>query len=134
MNDPRREKFGSYIRDLANLMDLRDWTLIIIHEDPPNRSNIASVYIPLGQRFCNIYLSTNFLTETPENQRSTIVHELTHCHFDAARKAARLSLSKKQYKIWNITFESGIDATAVAWAKTLPLPEFPDEKKKKKKK
>jgi hypothetical protein len=78
---------------------------------------------------------------SPENQRSTMVHELLHCHF-AAISQHLLDASGNVGKTWihlldqvlKTHLEYGIDAIADALAKSMPLPPKPEKPKKRKKK
>jgi hypothetical protein len=134
MRDERRQKFAPYIRHLADLMYLRDWTFELHDTPPDNARHGACVYVPFGRCYCNVYVNDKFLDFPPAIQRSTLVHELLHCHFEPMRESAMQALSKREYKLWNIAFERGIDQTAMAWAESLPLPEFPNAENQEEKK
>lgn len=121
MLDPRKEVFNPYLRAIADLMGLRDWTVGIDH-DPPDSDHVASIDCRYGRKFAWVKLSEAFLDSEPDRQRQTIVHELTHCHFEPMR---RLLLGLVEDNIWNaidLPFEYGVDGVAEVMAARLPLP------------
>jgi hypothetical protein len=126
MIDPRRASFAPYLRTLADLMGLRDWRAEIHAEEPPESpESRASVECLYGRKYCIVRLGDAFLDSAPADQRQTLVHELTHCHFDAAYSVAAEPLGEAVAGIYRRLFEYGIDALAVAWAPHLPLPPAP---------
>lgn len=131
MIDPRRQKWLSYTRKIADLMGLKDWEIKIGNDGPENTSYEAQCYIPEGRRLFTLYLSDSFLDNTKESQRQTIVHELQHCHSEVFRLSVMKSTTVELWDVLRISFEHSIDDTAVYIAKFLPLPESDDEKKEK---
>lgn len=139
MDRERRLYWGQYARDLADKMELRDWTVNIVNEPPGNENWGASAECRYGRKFVNIRFCNEFDEWKPENQRSTMVHELLHCHFAAVTQHladARGNVGKTWVDLLDHVvkthLEYGIDAVADALAKSLPLP--PTEKPKKRKK
>jgi hypothetical protein len=120
MTDPRKQAFSEYLRDLADRMDLRDWHVEIIDRAPANGRH-SSVWLCYGQRRAQIMLSEEFLASDVEEQRATLVHELLHLHFAPMDELVEGWLSPDQYKGHLLLFEYGIDGSARAWARTLPL-------------
>lgn len=78
MNDPRKQRFAPYVRDLADRMRLKDWSIDIV-ETPSDDGAEASVWFSDYYRQANVRLSEDFLDGEPEVQRATLVHELLHC-------------------------------------------------------
>jgi hypothetical protein len=74
-----------------------------------------------------------FRSQDAEHQRRTIVHELLHCHWDAAWEMVDKDLEKALGAQADILFSVGfdrnaeyaLDATAHALAKHLPLINWP---------
>lgn len=124
-----RAPFIPYFRTLADLMGLKDWTFEVkLNDYPEDTSAYASIYCIEGRKHGIIRLSEDLLTEPREAQRHYCVHELIHALYATAMHAARLSLSADAYRVWMMTFEYAVDATAVAWAPFLPLPDAAAEK------
>lgn len=123
MTDPRRQRFAPYLRLLADLMGLRDWTIELVHESPCEGDALASVVCVYGRRLARICVSDQFLDRSPEGQRYVCAHELVHCHMDAAWMIAIDSLDHAVHAAFRRMAEHGIDSIAEAWSVHLPLPD-----------
>ena len=121
MSDPRKQRFAPYLRDLADRMGLRDWSLTI-GDGPPRSGAEASVYMPYAIRHGKVYLSEEFLDKPADEQRATLAHELLHLHFAAMDGIVRDGLPKDLHSAYDRIWEYAVDAIAEGWAKTLPLP------------
>ena len=128
MDDPRRLKFQPYVRLLADKMRLKDWEVEISSVQPSQDAD-ASIKCVFGRKLAVIRLSDTFLESKPEEQRHTIIHELTHCHYAACNEIAENKLPCDAYGAWQMDWEYGIDATADMLAPFMPLP--PKDKRKK---
>lgn len=132
-----RTYWGKYLRRMADLLDLRDWTFVLMHdliEDEPNdEDNIVGAQVNFidGRRRATVQLGEVFLKRaTRKEQRQMMAHELLHCHFGAAWRHVEndleVFLGKPTFTAFFNSFERnmehGIDATAEALAKHLPLP------------
>lgn len=127
-----RKALGRYVRHVADLMELRDWTVELGREPTPDgiagRCNI--VY---GRKLARIGVASDFRDDDPESQRQTIAHELVHCHLDSAYNMVQNDLEDLLGKPADTVFllgykrqmEYGVDALASAIAKHLPLIEWP---------
>jgi hypothetical protein len=122
MKDPRRAPFALYLRELADLIGLRDWTIRLEDVAPSNPDVTAAISCIYGRRLAHIRLSDSFLDDGPEEQRATCIHELLHCHFDPASEIALESLPEAVQPSFRRMFEYGIDATAYGCAHGFPLP------------
>lgn len=139
MDRDRRRYWGEYARDLADRMELRDWTVNIVNEPPGHDEWGASAECRYGRKFVNIRFCNSFDEWEPDNQRSTLTHELIHCHFagitqylsDARGNVGKTWVSQLESVIVN-QLEYGIDALADALAKSMPLPPTAPKKAKKK--
>jgi hypothetical protein len=131
VNDEQVRYWQAYIRALADLLDLRDWEVILTREWPDSNSAWASNFTYYGQRRCEIRINpTLFFQESAESQRRIITHELLHCHTDGVWEAIRIycngqegaeaSLFERYFKQQG---EWMVDSLATAIAKHLPLPE-----------
>lgn len=133
MSRKRFLELGQYVRDRADNLGLRDWTLELRHVAlDPDDDALACVVTTYGRRFAMITLGYNFATEKPEIQRHTIVHELLHIWFDQVERPVRDGGA-----VWQLigkpaglvlfnevrdAVEHGVDAIAAAIAGGFPLP------------
>ena len=76
----RRQRWQPYVRKLADLMRLRDWRVEIAEDAPSDANAIASCNPIEGRKFAVIRLSESFFTDSRDDQRQTLAHELLHCH------------------------------------------------------
>lgn len=116
MIDPRRRRFGTYIRGVADQIGLRDWTLMVC-DGPPDGEGLAGkavamIDIPAGRRYAAIMLSDTFLDSTPAEQKQTILHELLHCHFQDACLIGETGIPDDLRFAFRLAIEHGIDAIA----------------------
>lgn len=116
-----RSEFLPYVRRLADLMGLKDWTVEIVDEAPSNDAEASTVMV-YGRKLARIRFSAKFLDDTPEGQRETVVHELTHLHLMPMDGVISDLLNEEHYRIYMRFMEYGIDGIAEAWAPHLPLP------------
>jgi hypothetical protein len=115
----RRQRWATYVRQLADLLRLKDWR-IVVNEDLPPEDSLASCNPVPGRKYAAIRLGESFLTDDRAEQRHTLVHELLHCHLgplhrlleahDATPPSVRLAL------------EYTVDGLADAISPLLPLP------------
>lgn len=75
----------SYVDQLREPLRLLDWTVTVSDQAPVNPDHAASVETLYGRQMATICLSRDFLTDDPEEQRQTIVHELLHLHTNRAK-------------------------------------------------
>jgi hypothetical protein len=123
MLDNRKQKWLPYVRKVADLMNLKDWTIVISDHAPDNSDYEASCYIPEGRKYCTIHLSEHFLDNTPNHQRETLVHELQHCHTECLKRCVEKTVGINEWYILQVLMEYCVDDTASYVAKFLPLPE-----------
>lgn len=130
----RREfaALGRYVRWVANEMGLRDWTIEVSHDRAPSDCN-AFVTNTYGRKLATIRFCSDFRTLSPEDQRHTVAHELVHCHLESATNMVlndlEECLGKPADRVFWSSFkrqmEYGVDALAAAYAKHLPLIDWP---------
>jgi hypothetical protein len=121
MRDDERERWATYVRDIADRMGLKDWT-ITVPGAPPEDHDDASTRMSYGRKVARVYLPDSFRHETPEEQRDIIVHELVHPHFAAMDGMAEDWLDSDRYVAFLRMFEYGVDAMAAVIAPHMPLP------------
>jgi hypothetical protein len=116
-----------YIRRLADLMRLRDWTIEL---DPPladDDSRAGHVVVIYGRKLAQIALRP---TQDAAELRHTIVHELVHCHFEPACAMVHTDLEEVLGKAADQVFwhafrrsaEYAVDGLADAIAPLMPYP------------
>lgn len=125
MRDERRQAFSPYVRDIADRLRLRDWTIRVMDDEPEDKDAAASCQCIYGRKLANIRLAGSFLDDEPAEQRHTVVHELLHCHLDDAYWFAygQLPGDGGTREAFVRFFEKGIDGLADAISPLLPLPE-----------
>jgi glyoxylase-like metal-dependent hydrolase (beta-lactamase superfamily II) len=115
------QSWGPYVRCIADLMWLRDWTVTIANT-PPGDGAYAAVECLEGRKQLIVEFSDAFLDElAPSEQRQIVVHELTHAHLDHAAVLAHKAMGD-HYPDFLLALEYGVDGIADAWAGRLPLP------------
>jgi hypothetical protein len=120
--DPRRRAFGPYLRCLADLMGLRDWTVTIDARPTDDRENNAEAATIRGRKQLRVALSEDFLGMPPEEQRATVVHELIHAHGAPMDHMLCGVLDDDARRSYKLLMEYMVDGIADEWAKSLPLP------------
>jgi hypothetical protein len=122
MLDPRKEAFNPYLRALADLVSLRDWTVGIDHRPPDCQEGVAEVHLPYGRKIAWVRLSEEFLDSKPEEQRHTLAHELIHAHCEPMARMLADHLDGPFLDAFRLQYEYAVDAIADALAPHLPLP------------
>lgn len=138
MNKKQRKRIEKYTRWMANELELRDWTICILDDPPEDPEHEASVKITYGRKYAAIRLCPDFFERSLESQRSTICHELIHCHLKGIEwqynnLGGRIAPDLFGAVWAGITdqIEFGVDALADAIAKHLPVPKQVRKKKRK---
>ena len=132
------EKLGDYVRQCADLMGLRDWT-IFTSSDPAEEpddgfddARCATFAGTFGRKGAAVWVNHEWWAgATRDQRRQTIAHELVHAHLHIARSTVAtilggLCTTKKQQETLQALYdqqeEYAVDALADVAAKTLPLP------------
>ncbi len=115
-----RLDFQPYFRAIADLLALKDWTIIVKDESPDDGDANATVNITYGRKRAIIRLSENFLKDDESDQRHTAVHELIHCHLDTHGRLAENAVADT--KPYRLLLEIAVDGLTDAVAPFLPLP------------
>ncbi len=119
---------GPYIRHLANLLGLRDWT-ITFQAEPVVEDKQGQVQCIYGRKQAMIKLAWDASHQDPEKVRHTVVHELLHCHLDPISRVVEnveTNLGEALYGVVRCShrdaIEWAVDGIADAVAPLLPLP------------
>lgn len=70
----------TYVRNRARELGLSDWDIVIEREPCDDDTAFAENATTPGRRYAKIKLCKRFRELTADEQRSTIIHELLHCH------------------------------------------------------
>lgn len=125
------QSWGNYVRCMADLMWLRDWT-ITISNVPPSERAYAAVECLKGRKQAILCLSDWFLDQMTEpEQRQVITHELVHFHLEPAAEIAERAMGD-QWQDFRMMLEYGVDGIADGWSERLPLPSHVKPKRKRK--
>jgi hypothetical protein len=122
----------TYVRQVADALELRDWDFVIRDEPPPDGVG-ARTYIPFGRKRAELLFPLDIRTLPREDVRHRVVHELIHSHLEPAASQIRCDLEDALGKTADIVFWAGykrnaeyaIDALAVAFCKYVPLIDWP---------
>jgi hypothetical protein len=131
-----RKALGKYMRECADLMELRDWHLDLSHDPPAGDDDAYASCEPIeGRRKAVFRFAADFRKQDPETQRMVVAHELVHCHLAMAQLQAEQDtypLGPAASSLFQATFrrnlEYGVDGLAHALAKHLPLIDWPKPK------
>lgn len=124
-----------YVHTLIDAMNLGYWRISLEDEWPPE--NVKETSDAATWHSSDYYRARIYLND-PDGDfvelRSRIVHELTHLLLRDWDKAIESVEEHLNPPVWHLLeqrleheMEQAVDAIAVAWAKTLPLPEPPAE-------
>lgn len=135
MKPKRRRQVGKYLRRLADKLELRDWTVHLMHAEPHNPNHGAAMEATYGQRHVRVWIRSDLFDYSPEEQRQTLVHELVHVHTSAMVAMVRETLPGQMapgaHEVFEREFtrqmEHAVDAMAEAVAHHLPLPPWCDD-------
>ena len=119
-----------YVRVVADVFGLRDWEIIVSTEHC-EEDTLADTETTYGQRLARLRFNEKWQDWSPEDLRSTVVHELIHVHTEPTselladvaavvldEKVASAMMSAVSYSL-----ERAVDQIAVAIAPYFPLPQ-----------
>lgn len=127
------QALSGYIRLIADEIGLRDWSFKLLDEPPDNPDWLADVNCQQGRRFAFIRVRSDFRDSDLSDVRSTICHELVHCHLAPLQHQCDNDLDGLLGRAAAEVFSGGyrrnleyaVDAIAEALAPHLPLIEWP---------
>lgn len=127
MQDADWAVLGTYVREAANTLGLRDWFLLLKHDVPMDEEVLASVDAIYGRKYAVVRVCKEFRELSHDEQRQVIVHELVHCHLATLghmlNKTLRAELGHAGeilVETWRVEFEHAVDAIATEWANLMP--------------
>lgn len=132
MNDDELFFWNNYVRDVADLLGLKDRRITVKRERPEEDDVLACVWTHPTVNHAYIYLSSDFrVLRGLEEQRATIIHELLHIHtamVDAHVRWAVNRLDKNELldalpKLVEEDIEVFVDNLSYVLAPIVPLPE-----------
>jgi hypothetical protein len=137
----KKADLDQYVRGIADLCGLRDWTIRVDTSASPTGDNHlyqqgetgATAAIPHGRKYITITLRDDWMQERPDDLRQTIVHELMHAHSEpmawAFNNLQSVTGGGVLFQTLDCAFDDAhemmVDAVATAWAEALPLPVKP---------
>lgn len=137
MTEAEWKCLGDYARERADDLGLRDWW-VRIEKVSSEEDALASCRVIRGRRLVYIRVCEGFREEKPDEQRSTIIHELLHCHMAAMEwvvSATESALGSSAYAICHEGFtdalEHAVDGIAESIAEKYPLISWPTKPRKK---
>lgn len=122
--------FVDYVRRLADLIELRDWTFIVESATPETEDARAEITCLYGRKIGTLRFADGFRDEHPNVIRLTVTHELVHAHLDGMDSvidggAAEVMMGKPAYEVFyqahKLALEYACDALADALAPGLPF-------------
>lgn len=128
MNDETHAYWLTYIRQLADLLSLRDWDVELSRGEPQSSTADAEIRTFYGQRGAAISLPVKFFAQVPERQRHFVTHELMHCHVEDVSECMRLYINNNGHmddliaQVYRREEEVLVDTLARVVAPFLPLP------------
>lgn len=78
----------AYLQVLAARMNLSNWRIVVLDEEPESEENVADVE-PSENVQAKIRLAKHFYTYSAEKQRAVCVHELSHLISDRLKSVSR---------------------------------------------
>ena len=140
----KKKRLDRYVRHMADLVGLRDWTLRVDVVSVVNATNHkyqggecgASIEVSHGRKYAIIEIREDWATWDKDELRRLLTHELMHAHtapmlwaLHNIQAVTGGALFEALDNAFDDAHESAVDAIATEWAEFLPLPV--KEKKRK---
>jgi hypothetical protein len=139
--DGDRDQLANYLRDMADLLGLRDWKLYLSSDPPPASKErdlgpgeevAGQCSVVHASKRATIWVSDNWAERDLSDVRETIVHELMHCHMapigwcvNNVYSVARSTEAGIIVSEVDDAEEVAVEGIAAAVARLLPLPVLP---------
>lgn len=124
-----RKQLHKYVRHMADLIGLRDWTITMGSESPDDPTHGADCDVTYGQKVAKIRFREDWPTMPVEDIRWLAVHELVHVHLWPMEQRMcdlRGVIGVTAYEVTSLAFrdalEHAVDGIARELAEHLPLP------------
>lgn len=134
MKKRERKVLGAYLHDLANALELRDWTIRLSREPVDEETSegvltIADVRAVPGRKVADVRVAELIVEKDPEYIRHFMVHELAHLHLVPLQHQCEEDLASLIGRPVETVFfhgfrrnlEYAVDGLASALAKHLPV-------------
>jgi hypothetical protein len=129
-----RKALCRYVRWVADVVELRDWTIVIAHDPPADDDIYAHVAPTDGRKIATVRFCAGFRDLEPDKQRMVVVHELVHLHLAPLQFQCEDDLHPLWGKAVDTVFfasfrrniEYAVDGITHAIAKHMPLIEWPN--------
>ncbi len=129
MKRKQHKALAAYVRDTANRLALRDWTVALNVGPLREADHNGQVECVYGRRYAVVTVPPDFDRQPRETQRHTVVHELVHCHLDPLRLVVENLETNLGDALYGVTMgthrdatEYATDALADAFSPLIPLP------------
>ena len=125
-----RDLWGDYIRELANLIGLRDWCLHLMEDPTKDGDALAEIHPTYGRKHAQLYLCKDWEELAPETQRAVALHELLHAQRAGADSYVQNTVDRfvaqREYLVWFEGYRQHVEYTVDGLtdhiAPLLPLP------------
>lgn len=130
MTDAQHAAYQTYLRQLADLLGLKDWEIVLKRELDADEDTAASITCSYGQKHAFVWVGQKFFSGYDlAYRRCCLAHELIHCHLNAAQEVVRNLSGRLAGDAYDIVrschhdaIEYATDGIARAIAPLLPLP------------
>lgn len=129
LTDEQAHELDGYLRELADILHLRDWKVLLGDGPPPESDVEAYVRCTYGRKLARVFVASDWLRFTGEQQRHSLVHELIHIHLQPITWAHDNAADVVGVVAWKIldgahedAIEYATDGLADAIAPLMPLP------------
>lgn len=87
LTDAQVDAIASWLRRQADRLGLRDW-VVRVSPYPAGRDSTAASHLLDNAEVAVVAVSSGWLRATPEDQATTLTHELLHCHVQPITRMA----------------------------------------------
>lgn len=131
--EANREALAEYVTELQKSFGLMSWN-IEITDEPADPDDLVSSRVARNYEYARWRFAPEFWNESPEEQRSTLIHELVHLFTQHAQddlmSAFERAISKNEFRlsepVHRRAHERVIDRIAEAIAPKYPVIEWPE--------
>ena len=130
----QRDALGKYLVALKQKMWLGMWRIDVMWDGEIPPDSLATIEPVYGRKVANLRLCVDFFEREPEQQRSTLVHELLHCSLADVQELAcqlRTNLGDQAMDAWmpgyRLAMEHAVEQLSVVLCHEadIPLPRLP---------
>lgn len=92
MTEEEHQDLTAQVRQVADMMGLKDWTFTVQMEPCENENAFAAIFPAPGKKHADIQVCADWNGASSERRQYSIIHELVHCHLVGATDVIRLDL------------------------------------------